>query len=312
MNLVIRDIRQVTRVVKSFILARVDGSDLPEHRPGAHLTLTLHVAGRVLTRRYSILSDTRDRGVFQIGVLRDPSGGIGSAHLHDAVRVGDELEVGGPHAELTLRSDAPHSVLIAGGIGITPMLSLLRALVAGGRSAEIHYASRHSDQCAFRDDVRGLAGDRARFYFRDLNQQLDVGGILGGAPSGAHVYICGPQSLIDSVRRAAAQLGYERGRVHFESFGPRWGPEDRPVELSLSRSGMTLNVDPGTTLLAAMLEAGVFAPYECKRGECATCVATVLEGDVDHRDLCLDDSQRANSLCTCVSWARGGRLTLDL
>lgn len=312
MRLVVRDIRRLTASVVSFEFASETGAPLPEHRPGAHLALTLDVDDQRIVRRYSIVSDARDRAAYRIAVLRDRAGGIGSAHLHEAVRVGDTIEVSGPHHGFELRADAPHSLLIAGGIGVTPILSMLRALVASGHSFELHYAARRSDDCAFAEEIRAIAGPRVRFSFGDLGERLDVRSVLAGTEPGTHVYACGPRSLVEDVRRSARALGYERSRVHIESFGPRRSASDRPVALTLAQSGMTLAVDPGTTLLDAMLAAGVYAPAECMRGECATCVATVLEGEVDHRDVCLDDAQRAASMCPCVSWPRGERLTLDL
>lgn len=312
MKLVVREILQLTDSVKSFAFAGEQGEELPEYRPGAHLALTLDTEGRTLLRRYSLVSDPADRREYRIAVLRDPASAGGSKHLHDRLRVGDTVEVDGPHSELKFVEDAPHTVLIAGGIGITPMLSLLRSLTVAERSVEIHYASRRHDQCAFQAEVRALAGDRGKFYFSNLGQRLDLPALLEPQSREAHVYVCGPRGLIDAVRRSAEKLGHPRSGVHFESFGPRWSPSDRPVELTLAQSGLTLQVPPGTTLLDAMVDAGAFVPYECKRGECATCVATVLEGDVEHRDLCLDDVQRASSVCTCVSWARDGRLVLDI
>lgn len=312
MKLLVRQTLQLTDSVKSFVLAREHGEDLPEFRPGAHIALTLRAEGKTLVRRYSLVSDPANRGEYQIAVLRDPASTGGSKHLHDSVHVGDFIEVAGPHSDLQVAEDARHSVLIAGGIGVTPMLSLLRALTTAGRSVEMHYASRRHTQCAFHDEIKTLAGERAMFYFNDLGKSLDLAALFDALSPDTHVYVCGPRGLIDAVRTTAQSHGHPRSGVHFESFGPRWSPSDKPVDLTLAQSGLTLRVDPGTTLLDAMIEAGAFVPYECKRGECATCVATVLDGEIDHRDLCLDDKQRSSSVCTCVSWPRGGRLVLDM
>lgn len=312
MKLRVDQILTMTDSVKSFVLRAVGSDPLPEHAPGSHLQLHLQTPRGPLDRRYSILSDTTDRSMYQIAVLRDENSQGGSLFMHEQVRQNDILEVSGPQCEFPLDLSASRSVLVAGGIGITAMLSMLRALRSAGKDVEIHYANRRKNACAFEQTVRDLAGDKAFFYFSDSGRPFDVPSLLSTLAPDSHVYVCGPRRLIDAVRTQAAASGIPRANVHFESFGPRWLPSDKPVELRLQRSGITLQVPPGQTLLDAMLSKGIAAPFGCKRGECTACATAVLDGQPDHRDLCLDDDQRRNTVCPCVSWAQSPSLTLAL
>lgn len=155
-------------------------------------------------------------------------------------------------------------------------------------------------------------GSVHRYVDQDGRPGLDVKALLDGLDRDAHLYVCGPRPLIEAVRLGAADRGWPRSQVHFESFGPVSRPSDRPVTVRLAYTGNEIVVEPGTTILDAMLKAGVWTSFECKRGECGSCHIPVLDGEPDHRDVCLTPEQRAAGMCTCVSWARSETLTLDL
>lgn len=308
-------VEMLTPDIKAIRLASPDGGMLPAYVAGAHVELGLPIQGDVVQRKYSLVSDPADLRCYDIAVKRNISGRGGSAHLHDAVAVGGLIEVSAPVNEFSLRKDASHHVLIAGGIGITPLLGMAGSAQREGHSYELHYSARDEQAMAFRDPVAALS--RATAYFSQGGQpgRMDIAAILGAHrdDAGAHVYVCGPARLIDAVRWCAEALGYPARRIHFESFGPAWTPGDGTVQLMLSESGIALSVEPGVTLLEAMEEAGAWIPSECKRGECGACVTSYSGGAPLHRDNCLTPEQRETSFCPCVSWADAGSvLTLRI
>ncbi|MCM2257583.1 MAG: PDR/VanB family oxidoreductase [Vicinamibacteria bacterium] len=286
-------------------LAASDGGALPAFEPGAHLELSF--AG--FERRYSLTSSSRDLGRYEICVLRATPGRGGSAHLHDQLRVGDRLSGNGPFNAFPLRREARHSVFIAGGIGITPFFSMMEELERLSRPFELHYAARSPAHFL---PVPDRGGRTSRYPGGVGTNRMDVGALLEPLSPDADVYVCGPQRLIEAVRAEAAAREWPARRVHFESFGARRDPADAPLAVHLAVSGTRLEVQPGTSLLDALLAAGVWAPYECRRGECASCVTEVLAGEPEHRDLCLTEEQRRHAMCTCVSWARTRELVLNL
>lgn len=313
MKLIVTQIVDRAVGIKSFVLRGENGAVLPAFEPGAHVSLRIQVNGSELHAKYSLISDPAQRDTYEIAVGLNPPPHPGlSRYLHERVAVGDLLGADGPYNAFRWNRSAEHSVFIAGGIGITPILSFLRVCAQEGASFELHYAARSRESCAFLDEIGAFAPQQGRFYFSDRDERLDLPALLAEPVSGKHVYACGPHRLIDSVRLDALRLGWKAQNIHIESFGARWSATDQPVELRLAQSGLTLNVAPGQTLLEAMLEAGVFTSYECQRGECGQCFADVTEGEVDHRDVCLDAEQRRRGLCTCVSWAKGETLELDL
>lgn len=310
MMLEVTDIRDEAERVRSFTLRDPDGKPLPAFAPGAHLALTLDVGGTPLTRHYSLVSDPRELGAYRIAVLHAEQSRGGSRHLHERVRVGARLVADGPHEDFHVHPSAGHSLLIAGGIGITPILSMLRALAHAGRSFELHYVTRSAARMAFREECARLAGSRLSLYTG--RAALDVEALLAGAPPGAHVYACGPRPLIEAVREHAARLGRPSANVHFESFGAQPSAADRPLRVRLALSALEVEVPPGQSVLDALIDAGAFVSYDCKRGECGSCAATVLQGRPLHRDVCLTEAARRTTMCPCVSWAQDEELVLDL
>lgn len=311
----ITEIHQETDHIKRFRLRAFDDAALPTFTPGAHLPVTLELeTGERVQRHYSILSAPDARCYYDIAVLNEAHGRGGSRHLHGFVQVGDQLMSGQPRNEFPLTDSAEHSILIAGGIGITPILSMLRSLHERGQSCEVHYSATRWSDLAFRRDIEELAGNRADFYASQEpdGRRIDLQAVLGQPNAGVHIYVCGPRSLIISVRDIAADNGWPTEQVHFESFGSASTAEDRAITVKLARSGTTLNVPATQSILDTLLDAGLAVPHDCKRGECSLCATRVLEGDPEHRDLCLDDSQRKESMCVCVSRARADHLTLDL
>jgi len=311
----------VTRVgqeadrIKSFRLATADLSELPVFSPGAHLPVSIDLSdGKSLQRHYSILSSPNDRSHYEIAVLLEPEGGGGSRYMHEQIKENDIINVETPRNDFPLASDATHSILIAGGIGITPILSMLRSLKNEQASLEMHYAARSTSQLAFRDEVEALSDRRTRFYLSKgpTAARLNLDELLSTPRPGTHVYVCGPVRMIEAVRDQATRHGWSPDQIHFESFGARATADDREVTVRLAQSGQTLSVPPSQTILDALHEANINVPYDCKRGECGMCMTGVLDGQPDHRDVCLTSDERQGSMCVCVSRAKGGKLVLDL
>lgn len=315
MKLTVSRIRVEAEHVRSLELRSVEGEQLPSFTPGSHLAVQVQLQrGQTEQRRYSILSDRENRTHYEIAVLREETGRGGSRFMHESIAEGDLMEVSEPRNDFPLASNASHSILIAGGIGITPILAMLRKLISDGASCEIHYAARARETMAYAEEVERIAADRATLYFggRAGNTPLDIPALLSAPTDGAHVYVCGPAGLIRAVRDTALEKGWRADQIHFESFGGSARTGDRPLKVELVRSQMSLEVSASQSILDALLEAGVWATYDCKRGECGMCMTPVLQGEPDHRDVFLTESDRERFMCTCVSRANSESLVLDL
>ncbi|MFC1749238.1 pyridoxamine 5'-phosphate oxidase family protein [Pseudomonadota bacterium] len=315
LELKVERIQNETSRIKSFRLCALEGGLLPAFQPGTHLQVKVRLpSGQQANRHYSLLSDPNDRQAYKIGVLAEPSGRGGSLYMHQQLHEGDVIECRVPKNDFPMAASASHTILIAGGIGITPMLSMMHKLAAEQQSFEMHYSGRTYSSLAFRDTIEKRAGDRAHFYASSEpdGRRLELSVLLSMPKAGTHVYVCGPHGLINAVRETAAALGWPPAQIHFESFGVQSLPDDKPIELHLARSNKQLTVPAEQTILDTLLGAGINVPHDCKRGECSMCTTQVLEGEVDHRDLCLSSDEKETSMCLCVSRVRGGALKLDL
>ena len=311
MELQVTTIQQRCVGVKSFELRSPEGHSLPGFEPGAHVRVTIPGLGQPNPdRAYSLVSDHSDLTRYEIAVLQVQGGSGGSAALHQRVRPGDRLEVSSPKNEFRIDRSAEHSILIAGGIGITPILSLARELATRGDSFSVHYIGRGLDRMPYRDTLLEIAKDRVKLY--TSRAAFDIPDVIRRSHPRTYVYVCGPYSLIETVREIARGGGIAASRIHFESFGYRRMPGDREIELVLRSSGISILAKPGRSMMEAIEAAGVWTPAECRRGACGTCAATIVEGRGDHRDHCLSAEQRFKAICTCVSWAAGDRLVLDI
>ncbi|KAF1042027.1 MAG: Carnitine monooxygenase reductase subunit [Herbaspirillum frisingense] len=317
MRYVIADIIAHGTSVKEFHLRHPDGAPLPAWPAGAHIGLRFVGAdGREYENRYSLVGAPGPAAVYRIAVQREESGRGGSRALHDDLVVGSGIDVEGPFPDFPLRP-APSAtdarvLLIGGGIGITPMISMAHALQTQGRKFVLHYLARSRDHLALMDDLRALPEGALAVHLSAQSGRADLAQLLGEYRSGDAVYACGPAALLQALAETGARLGWPSNAIHVESFGPRVHDGDAPLMVELSLSQMTVEVAPGTSILDALIAADVFVSYECKRGECGSCYAQVVEGEPLHRDVCLTPGMRAQGLCTCVSWAAQERLVLAL
>jgi ferredoxin-NADP reductase len=286
-------------------LALPSGGALPTWTPGAHIDVELPGG---LTRQYSLCGDPADHDRWRIGVLREADGRGGSRWIADELTEGTTLRVRGPRNNFPLQR-ADRYVFVAGGIGITPLLPMIRAVTAIGADWVLHYGGRTRASMAFLGELARF-GDRVRVYPHDEVGLLDLEAVL--ADRSAVVYCCGPTGLIDALeaRCPAGMLRVER----FTAAGVVVDGPDAPFEVVCERSGVTVEVPPGTSVLRAVEDAGIGVLSSCTEGICGTCETTVLEGEPDHRDslLTADEKAAGDTMLICVSRCHGSRLVLDL
>ncbi len=289
------------------------GARLPSFEAGAHIDVHLPNG---LIRQYSLTNGPGDTAAYVIGVKREPDSTGGSITLHDDVREGDVLAISDPHNNFQLARAAKETLLIAGGIGITPLLAMARTLSASGRAFHLHYFVRSPQHAAFRDDLAPLAA-RCSFY-EGLDPAATLSrlqALVATRPDGGHVYVCGPAPMLEAVRVLAEKAGWPEDAVHFEYFkNARTIDDSSSFEVALARSAMTLRVPSGKTIVEVLRENGVFVPTSCEQGACGTCMTTLLDGVPDHQDVYLSRAEQASGACImpCVSRAKSARLVLDL
>ena len=312
----VRAIRWQAEGIHAFELVDPEGHELPGFEPGAHVDV--HLPGGAV-RSYSLAGDPAERRHWTLGVLREAQGRGGSQAMHERVRVGETLTLGSPRNAFPLAADAAHSILLAGGIGITPLKSMAHALAAVGRSFELHYCARSHRNAAFLDELRALVPEgRLHLHFDggDPARGLDITGLLAAPAPGCHVYFCGPGGFMKAC--AAAASHWPAGAVHSEHFkAPERevrpaGAVDGGFEVKLARSGITVQVKPEQSIVRAMELAGQRVPTSCLSGLCGACKVSVLEGEVDHQDFILSDEEKRTCMTVCVSRAKSACLVLDL
>lgn len=306
----IADRQRVAEDVVTLDLASVDGVALPGWEPGAHVDLEVAPGTE---RQYSLVTTTPD-GHWRVAVLREASGRGGSVAVHDTLRVGDEVLVGGPRNHFGFDPDRP-AVFVAGGIGITPIRAMIAAADTAGTPWELHYAGRTRDRMAFADELVVAHPDRVALAVADDGTRIDVAALLA-VPRDAVVYCCGPRRLMDAVETAAAHWPAGSVRVErFESAADIDAPGES-FEVELTLTGVTVTVPSDRTLLEVAEDAGAFVLSSCREGTCGTCETLVLDGAIDHRDTVLSPAEQADdrTMMVCVSRARRGcpRLVLEL
>ncbi len=298
--------------IYGYWLEEAGGGPLPPFTAGAHLDVHL---GPGLIRQYSLANPPEGATRYRLGVLREAGGRGGSMALVDRFDEGDIVEIGTPRNRFPLQEDAAHSVFFAGGIGVTPLLSMAWRLHGLGRPFTFHYAVRSQDRAAFLDELRGAPfADAVHLHVdSDAGPSLDLAAATLPIPGG-HLYTCGPSGFMDAVLAAARANGWDEEALHLESFSVVPRAEDQPIEVVLARTGRTVQVPSDLTIAEALEDVGIFVPMSCEAGMCGTCITPVLEGVPDHRDQVLTPEERAanDRMTVCCSRARTPRLVLDL
>ena len=314
LRLRVQAIRLQAEGIHAFELVDPDGAKLPPATAGAHVDV--HLPGG-LVRSYSLSGDPADRTVWTLGVLREVNGQGGSRTMHDSVRVGELLTVSAPRNAFAMVPGAAHTVLLAGGIGITPIKAMAHTLTAQGKSFEVHYCARTARNVAFTRELRALVPQgRLHFHFDNgvPGQGLNITKLLKQQPDGAHLYYCGPGGFMKAC--AEASTHWAPGSVHFEHFKPPVSlPKSIPdasFQVRLARTGITVPVLPDQTIVRAIELAGHRVPTSCLSGLCGSCKVDYLEGEVEHNDYILSDEEKTRCLTLCVSRARSPMLVIDL
>ena len=298
--------------VAAFELAPIEGV-LPTFQPGAHIDVHLPNG---LVRQYSITNGPGETSYYRLGVKLEPDSTGGSVCLHETVREGDVLAISEPRNNFPLRRDSMRTILLAGGIGITPLLAMAQSLDRMSLAFELHCFAQSAEHTAFSDVLDGLGESVVRHLGLPPDETVaEIRRLVATPDEFTHVYVCGPGPMLEAARREAAEAGWPDDHVHFEYFKNTTEIDDSSTfEVALARSALTVTVPSGSTILEVLRESGVPLPSSCEQGACGTCVATVLEGEPDHQDVYLNDSdhEAGDRIMTCVSRALSDRLVLDL
>jgi vanillate O-demethylase ferredoxin subunit len=302
--------------IVSFELAAEDGHPLPAFSAGSHVDVQVADG---LTRQYSLCNDSGETHRYLIGVLREPASRGGSTAMHDRVQAGDVIQISAPKNHFALAHEAQSHLLLAGGIGITPILCMAERLAQTGADFELHYCTRSPARTAFAERIRTSSfADRVRFHHDDGDaaQKIDIAGLLAQPKPGQHVYVCGPKGFMDAVLGTARANGWPESQLHFEFFSADVVPRDadESFDVKLASSGRVVHIPKGMTVLNALADAGVIVPSSCEQGVCGTCITRVIEGVPDHRDMYFTpEEQAANAEFTpCCSRSKTPLLVLDL
>lgn len=291
------------------------GEDLPEFTAGAHIDIQLPNG---LIRPYSLCGSSAVRAAYEIGVLLEPNGRGGSKSVHEDIVLGAKLRISHPKNHFPL-AIAKHSVLFAGGIGITPILSMAQKLSDEAASFEMHYCSRSPSRTAFVKRIQASPfSSKVQFHFDDggEEQKLNVSEKLKNTDPASHIYVCGPKGFMDHVIQTAKDLNWPDEQIHFEFFKsePVANDDDGSFEVEYRPTSLVVHVPADVTVAQALIDAGVDIPLSCEQGICGTCVMQVIDGDPDHRDVCLSDEDKnlKKMFTPCCSRSQSSRLVLDL
>lgn len=313
--LIVTRITELCADIREVVLQPADSAALPPFTAGAHIRVTLP-DGR--TNAYSLI-DLDHRcdapSEYTLAIRRDDTGAGGSKWMH-GLSVGDRITAHGPQNDFPLETGSSQALLLAGGIGITPLLSMATALAGSARDWHMHYAARSTDIAAYADRLIETHRDRIRLHLDDqAGGPLAVAELIAGAAPETHIYVCGPRPMIDAVRQAAESAGFPSDQVHSELFdAPAPQADDGSFEVELASSGQVFSIPPDRTIIDVLEENGIDIVYDCQRGDCGICQTTVLEGIPDHRDVVLSQAERdaGDVMQICVSRAKSPRLKLDL
>lgn len=301
--------REAAGVVR-LTLEEPHGRPLPGWTPGAHIDVDV---GHYV-RKYSLCGESGDPTRLQVAILKDESGRGGSAFIHRTVTPGALIRIRGPKNHFRLDEGAERYLLVAGGIGITPIVTMADRLKRLGKDYAVHYAGRSLDGMAFLDRLRRDHGDRLHLHAKAEGGRLDLEAVIAAAPEDARIYACGPDRLLAALAQSVRERPERLHVEHFSSAGARLDPdEERPFEVELTDSGLSVSVPADRTLLQALQAVGVDVPSDCEEGLCGTCEVAVVAGEVDHRDKVLSAAERAagGRMMACCSRARG-KLVLAL
>lgn len=319
LSLVITGIRQLTSEIRAYELRSVSGKVLPEISPGSNIQVPVELEnGEKVWRSYSISSNPSRRDCYEIAVKRAENGKGGSLAVHQLYQLGLVLHCKMPQNFFALEGSNSHAVLIAGGIGITPIKSMALALDKQQKSFELHYAGRSEQEMAYADRLARQLGNKLHLYLSKNGTKLSMKTVLSNSikqqSSAIDFYFCGPATMLYEFKKYAEELGISEDNIHYEQFSVESNEIAKKCELTLTKSKLKIEVTSDRTLLDAVLNAGVQVPYSCKVGQCKSCVVKVSPlTSINHLDGCLTPQERASGkMCLCVSRPKGNDLMIDL
>jgi ferredoxin-NADP reductase len=302
-------IRYAADDINLYEMRRPDNARLPAAGPGAHIDV--HLPNGIM-RQYSLVTADGDPCAYVIGIKRDRASRGGSIFIHDRLRVGQKLTVGGPRNNFPLLETVGHTVLVAGGIGITPIWAMAQRLLKLGRSFELHYACGERREAAFLEQLVAMPQAHLHVDAESGGRPLDIAAIVARAPQRSHYYCCGPLPMLSAYEAATASL--DAAQVHAEYFMPKAQAAcEGGYVVELHRTGQTFAIPEGKTILQVLREGGVAAPYSCEEGICGACQVKVVAGTPDHRDSVLSEreKQAGDTMLICCSGSKSGRLVID-
>lgn len=304
--------------IRSFVLVDPAGGSLPGFSAGSHIDVHGPTG---LVRQYSLCNapNPEAHSHYQISVLRDPNSRGGSVAMHDDIQEGDLVKVSEPRNHFPLEHAAKRSLLLAGGIGVTPILCMAESLSNLGAQFEMHYWTRSRQRAAFSDRIaRSAFSSRVSFHFDDGpdEQKLDIASLLRSPDHETHLYVCGPTGYLEHVLSTARTHGWREPFIHYEYFGAAVGraEEEKAFDIKINSTGEVYRIPADKSVAVALGERGIDIPVSCEQGVCGTCVTRVLNGEPDHRDHYFTDAEHARNdqFTPCCSRAKGEMLVLDL
>lgn len=313
--LVIGGIRQLTPDIRAYELRSLDETPLPKITAGAHIQVPVKLAnGQLAWRNYSISSNPERTDCYEIAVKLEEKGGGGSLAVHQDYQMGLVLNCKLPENFFPLVESNPPTILVAGGIGITAIKSMALALLKSNAEFELHYAGRTIKDMAYTDRLSKQLGEKLHLYPSIKGQKLSLKKLMEQQSDQSHFYLCGPTSMINDYMQCAAELKIQSDRIHYEYFSAPLADSAKPCQLTLTQSNIKIDVASDQSLLDAVLEAGIDAPFSCMAGECKSCVVNVSkETSIEHLDNCLTEHERASGkMCLCVSRPKSTSLHIDL
>lgn len=316
-TLIIEGVRTVAPKIKQFDLRADDNTRLGHFEAGAHIAVQLKDGS---CRQYSLIdfgeNFRSENQRYTLGILLEDDGSGGSAYMH-SLQVGDAILAGVPKNDFPLIGDDRPVVLIAGGIGVTPIISMAAALERAGKPYALHYSGRTLESMAFKEELADLCGDALTLYCDDdANRCLDLEALIPTLDPASHIYVCGPKGMIEAVRECALLAGFGKEHIHFELFASpaTKGNDTDGFEVEVKSSGEVFWIPQDRSILDVLEDGGIDLVYDCQRGDCGICQVDVLEGEPEHRDVVLTEEEKAagDVMHICVSRAKSKRLLLDL
>jgi ferredoxin-NADP reductase len=308
------EIETVARDIKRFRLEPASGTTLPLFSAGSHVRVTMTDGAKSFCNPYSLMGSPTEGASYQISVLKTAMSRGGSHFMHDTLKLDSRLKISHPVNLFPVDQRGRKHILIAGGIGITPFISMAEQLSCAGRPFELHYVIRDRGRGAYASDLTAKYGPRVRIYCRSDDEQLPLSRLLDNQPLGTHLYVCGPASMIEGVLASARAEGWPNENLHTEHFlAP---PVGEPFKVRLEKSSLSVNVGERQSILEAVEAAGVDAPYLCRGGACGQCETNVLsaDGEIVHNDhyLTSEDRRLGKKIMICISRFKGNGLVVDL